>query len=138
MEKSLIIFKPDCMEKQLVGTVLNRFERAGFRIIACKMLSLTPELLRQHYSHIADRPFYPALEKFMGSRPVIAMALEGENAIAKVREMLGATDSRKADKGTIRNDFGVDNQINILHASDSPENGLIEIKRFFRDEEVFA
>lgn len=138
MEKTLIIFKPDCMEKKFVGTVLARFEKAGFDIIACKMLRLTHELLVQHYAHIADKPFYPGLEQFMSSAPVIAMALQGENAIARVREMLGATDSRKAAPGTIRSDFGVDNQVNILHASDSAENGLIEIKRFFKDEEVFA
>lgn len=138
MEKTLILFKPDCMEKKHVGTVLQRFERDGFEIIACKMLKLTPELLRQHYSHIADKPFYPGLEQFMGSAPVIAMALRADNAIARVREMLGATDSRKAAPGTIRADFGVDNQVNILHASDSVENGLLEISRFFKTEEVFA
>jgi len=138
MEKSLIIFKPDCVQKKLVGTVLTRFEQAGFRILACKMLQLQPELLRKHYSHIADKPFYPGLEAFMGSHPVIAMALEGDNAIARIREMLGATDSRKANKGTIRADFGVDNQVNILHASDSVENGLLEISRFFKPEEIFA
>ena len=138
MEKTLIIFKPDCMQKKHVGTILARFEQAGFEVIACKMLRLSSTQLRAHYSHIADKPFYPGLEQFMSSAPVIAMALRGDNAIARVREMLGATDSRKAAPGTIRADFGVDNQINILHASDSPENGLAEIARFFSSEEVFA
>lgn len=137
IEKTLIIFKPDCMQKKLVGTVLDRFERSGFEVVGCKMLRLTSPLLRQHYAHIADKPFYPGLEQFMGSHPVIAMALRGENAIARVREMLGATDSRKAAKGTIRADFGVDNQVNILHASDSVENGLAEISRFFTANELF-
>ncbi len=138
MEKTLIIFKPDCVQKKRVGTVLERFERAGFDIIAAKMARLQPALLRQHYAHIADKPFYPGLEAFMGSGPVIVMALKGENAIARVREMLGATDSRKAEKGSIRADFGVDNQVNILHASDSVENGLLEISRFFKPEELFG
>jgi len=137
MEKTLIIFKPDCMEKQLVGKVLDRFERAGFKIVACKMLSCSSALLREHYAHIADQPFYPALEQFMSSAPVIAMALQGENVVSKVRELLGPTDSRKAPKGTIRGDFGTDGRVNILHASDSPENGRIEIARFFKVGEVF-
>ncbi len=137
MEKTLIIFKPDCMEKQLVGTVLDRFERAGFKIVASKMLLCTPALLREHYAHIADQPFYPALEQFMSSGPVIAMALQGDKVITRVRELLGPTDSRKAPKGTIRGDFGTDGRVNILHASDSPENGRIEIARFFKPSEVF-
>ncbi len=137
MEKTLIIFKPDALEKRLVGTVLERFEREGFRIAACRMFRFTPALLREHYAHIAHQPFYPPLEQFMGSGPVIAMALEGDNAVVRVRELLGPTDSRKAAKGTIRGDFGTDNRVNILHASDSPENGLAEIARFFRPEEVF-
>ena len=137
MEKTLIVFKPDALEKHLVGTVLARFENTGFRIAACRMFRFTPELLKEHYAHIAHQPFYPPLEQFMSSAPVIAMALEGDNAVARVREMLGPTDSRKAAKGTIRGDFGTDNRVNILHASDSPENGLVEVARFFRPEDVF-
>lgn len=137
MEKTLIIFKPDCLEKQLVGKVLERFESVGLKIIACRMLRCTPELLQEHYAHIADQPFYPALEQFMSSAPVIAMALQGEKAVSRVRELLGPTDSRKAPKGTIRGDFGTDGRVNILHASDSPENGRIEIARFFKTSEVF-
>jgi nucleoside-diphosphate kinase len=137
MEKTLIIFKPDCMEKQLVGKVLDRFERAGLKVIACRMLRCTPELLREHYAHIANQPFYPALEQFMSSAPVIVMALQGQKAVSLVRDLLGPTDSRKAPKGTIRGDFGTDGRVNILHASDSPENGRIEIARFFKTGEVF-
>lgn len=137
MEKTLILFKPDCVEKGLVGTVLERFERSGLHIKACKMLRCTPELLRTHYAHIVHQPFYPPLEEFMLSSPVIAMALEGDGAIAKVRAMLGPTDSRKAPKGTIRGDFGTDGRVNILHASDSPENAALEIARFFSPAEVF-
>ncbi|MFA5264172.1 MAG: nucleoside-diphosphate kinase [Opitutaceae bacterium] len=137
MERTLIIFKPDCMEKRLIGKVLDRLERAGFKIIGCRMLRCTPELLRKHYAHVADRPFYPGLEKFMSSTPVIAMALQGDKVVSRLRELLGPTDSRKAPKGTIRGDFGTDNQVNVLHASDSPENGLIEIARFFKADELF-
>lgn len=138
MEKTLIIFKPDCVQNKLVGTVLDRFERAGFTIVACKMMQLTPAVLAEHYAHIADKPFYPPLVEFMLSSPVVVMALQGEDAVARVRAMLGPTDSRKAEKGTIRGDFGTDGRVNILHASDSPENGLAEIARFFKPEEVLA
>jgi nucleoside-diphosphate kinase len=102
------------------------------------MMRLTPELLRGHYAHVADRPFYPELERFMGSRPVIVMALEGRDAIARVREMLGPTDATKAPKGTIRGDFGTGTTANIVHASDSVENGGIEIARFFKPGEIFG
>jgi nucleoside-diphosphate kinase len=138
MQRTLIIFKPDCMEKKLAGTVLDRFERADFAILGIKMMRLTPELLRGHYAHVADRPFYPELERFMGSRPVIVMALEGRDAIARVREMLGPTDATKAPKGTIRGDFGTSATANVVHASDSVENGRIEIARFFKPGEIFG
>jgi len=137
MEKTFIIFKPDCMEKKHVGEVLSRFERAGFEIAGCKMMRLAPALLREHYAHVANLPFYPTLEKFMSSRPVIVAVLRGENAIARVRELLGPTDSTQAPKGTIRGDFGENKTINILHASDSPKTAEIEIARFFKPEEVF-
>lgn len=138
MEKTFIIFKPDCMEKRLVGTVLQRFEQAGFEVIACKMTRLSPALLREHYAHVADKPFYPEIEKFMGSRPVIMMALRGDRIVQKVRDLLGPTDSRKAAKGTIRGDFGTEMMKNVVHASDSVENGRIEIARFFKPDEIFG
>lgn len=138
MQKTLIIFKPDCMEKRHVGAVTDRFEKAGFTIIGCKMIRLTPALLRDHYAHVASKPFYPDIEKFMSSRPVVVMALQGADVVAKVRDLLGPTDSRKAAKGTIRGDFGADMMVNVVHASDSEENGRVEIARFFKPEEVFA
>lgn len=138
MEKSFIIFKPDCIGKGLVGTVLNRFEQAGFQIAACKMAQLDPALLRTHYAHIADKPFFPEVERFMGSRPVILMVLQGENVIERVRELLGPTDSAKAAKGTIRGDFGEDVMQNICHASDGPETAAAEIERFFERGEVYS
>jgi len=137
MQKTVVICKPDCMEKKLVGKVLNRFERAGFEIIACKMMQLTPAQMREHYAHIMSKPVFPTLVQFMSHRPVIAAVLRGENVIAKVRELLGPTDSTQAPKGTIRGDFGKDKTYNILHASDSPESAQIETARFFKPEDVF-
>ena len=138
MQKTLIIFKPDCMEKRLVGTVLSRFEQAGFDVIGCKLMRLTPALLREHYAHVASKPFYPEIEGFMSSRPVVVMALKGDNIVQRVRDLLGPTDSRKAAKGTIRGDFGTEMMKNVVHASDSEENGRIEIARFFKAEEILG
>jgi len=138
MQKTFVIFKPDCMEKRLVGTVLSRFEAAGFDVVGCKMVRLAPEVLREHYAHVADKPFYPEIEGFMSSRPVIVAALQGENIVQKVRDLLGPTDSRKAPKGTIRGDFGTDMMKNVVHASDSDENAKIELARFFKPEELVA
>jgi nucleoside-diphosphate kinase len=137
MQKTFVIFKPDCMEKRLVGTVLSRFEAAGFDIIGCKMALLSPALLREHYAHVADKPFYPEIEKFMHSRPVVMMALQGTNIVQRVRDLLGPTDSRKAAKGTIRGDFGTEMMKNVVHASDSVENAKAELARFFKPEELF-
>ena len=138
MQKTFVIFKPDCMEKRLVGAVLSRFEAAGFSIIGCKMAQLTPALLREHYAHVADKPFYPEIEQFMSSRPVVMVALQGENIVQQVRDLLGPTDSRKAAKGTIRGDFGTEMMKNVVHASDSDENAKLELARFFKAEELYA
>ena len=138
MERTLIIFKPDCMEKRHVGNVLDRFERAGFSIAGCKMVQLTAKVLREHYAHVAGLPFYPEIEKFMSSRPVIVMALEGHSVVRKVRELLGPTDSRKAPKGTIRGDFGTEMMRNVVHASDTIENAKIELARFFEPRDIFG
>jgi nucleoside-diphosphate kinase len=138
MQRTLIIFKPDCMEKRLVGTVLARFEAAGFDVIGCKLTRLAPAQLREHYAHVADKPFYPEIEGFMSSRPVIVMALKGDNIVQRVRDLLGPTDSRKAAKGTIRGDFGTEMMKNVVHASDSEENGRIEIARFFKADEILG
>jgi nucleoside-diphosphate kinase len=138
MQKTFVIFKPDAMEKRVVGTVLSRFEAAGFDVVGCKMTRLAPATLREHYAHVADKPFYPEIEKFMSSRPVILLALQGDNVVQKVRDLLGPTDSRKAAKGTIRGDFGTEMMKNVVHASDSDENAKIELARFFRTDELFA
>jgi len=137
MEKTLIILKPDCMEKRLAGKVLARFEEEGFSLSACKMIKLDEKLLRIHYAHHADKPFFPEICAFMSSTPVLVMVLEAENAIEKARELLGPTDSTIAPSGTIRGDMGESKMKNIAHASDSKEAAEAEVKRFFEPEELF-
>jgi len=137
-ETTLILFKPDAVEKNLAGQVLARFESAGFRIRGIKMMQLDDAILREHYSHVADKPFFPDIVSFMSRTPVIALALEGDDVINKVRDLLGPTNSKAAAAGTIRGDFGEDMMVNVCHASDSPEAAAAEIKRFFRDGEVFS
>jgi nucleoside-diphosphate kinase len=136
-ETTLILFKPDCMAKNLTGEVLKRYQDAGFTVRGIKMMSLSEDVLKEHYAHIADLPFFPEVQGFMQSSPVVALALAGENVIAKVRDLLGPTDSAAADKGTIRGDFGQDKMKNICHASDSVESAEAELKRFFQDGELF-
>lgn len=138
MERTLILCKPDCIDKNLSGEVLSRLEKAGLRLVAAKSMRLTPALLAEHYAHIKDRPFFPEIVEFMSSLPVLALILKGDNAVARVRDLLGPTDSRKAAKGTIRGDLGTDTMRNIAHASDSVENAEIEVRRFFRPEEIPA
>lgn len=142
LETSLILFKPDAVTKNLVGTVLARFENEGFRIRGIKMLALSDEILAEHYSHIADKPFFPDVRSFMQETPVVALALEGENAIAHVRDLLGPTDSKEAAAGTIRGDFGDksgDSKMrNICHASDSIAAASDELARFFKPGEIVA
>lgn len=138
MQRTLILLKPDAVEKKICGKVIARFEEAGLKISGIKMIRLAPSLLREHYAHIAEKPFYPEVEAFMSSLPVIAMVLEGEDVVAKVREMLGVTDSRKAAPGTLRAQFGKDQMVNVAHASDSPETAEKEVKRFFGEGELFA
>jgi nucleoside-diphosphate kinase len=137
METTLILLKPDCVTKRHCGEVLQRLENAGFRIRGCKMIRLSTELLREHYAHIAHKPFFHELEEFMQSSPVIALALEAEGVIDKVRALAGPTDARKAAPGTIRGDFGVDVMVNTVHASDSLESAKVELIRFFQPGELF-
>ena len=138
MEKTLILLKPDCLQNQVAGKVISRFEEKGYGIIATRMIQLDDALLREHYAHVADLPFFPEIAEFMSSRPVLAMILEGENIVQGVRDLLGPTDSTTAPGGTIRGDLGTDRMRNVVHASDSPENAQIEIDRFFSDQLVPA
>ena len=138
MEESLVLLKPDCLEGRKCGEVLKRFEEAGFEVYGVKMMRLSDEILQEHYAHLTNLPFFPEIQGFMQSSPVVAIALRGENAIAHIREMVGPTDSTVADKGTIRADFGQDKMQNVVHASDSIENGQAELKRFFGEDELFG
>ena len=138
MQTTLLLLKPDCIAGRKVGEVIKRFEDAGFQIRGCKMFAATPELLNEHYAHLLEKPFFPELATFMQATPVVALALAGENAVEKVRNIIGPTDSKKAEKGTVRGDYGVDVMFNIVHASDSLENAELELKRFFQPGELFA
>lgn len=141
-EKTLILFKPDCVRKNLSGIILQRLLGEGFRLRGLKMIQLNDAILREHYAHIIDlvvdgEPLFPKLSFFMQTSPVVALVLSGPGVISRVRSILGPTNSAKADKGTIRGDFGTNSMLNICHASDSPESAEVEIKRFFKPEEIF-
>ena len=138
MQRSLILLKPDCVKKSLVGQVISRLESAGYSIIASKVVQLDDALLHEHYSHVADLPFFPEIAEFMSSCPVIALVLEGEEVIQGVRDLIGPTDSTIAPKGTIRGDLGTDRMKNMVHASDSPESALAEINRFFEADQIVS
>lgn len=137
METTLVLLKPSCVQRQLIGEIVHRFERRGLRIAGMKMMMLDDAILREHYAHLVDRPFFPLLAASMKASPVVAMAIAGVEAVAVVRAMTGFTNGRKADPGTIRGDYAMSNQQNIVHASDSVENAAVELKRFFRPEEIF-
>lgn len=137
MEKTLILIKPNAIQRGLMGDIVTRFERKGLRIVGLKMMYLTDDLLKEHYAHLVERPFYPYLKASMQVAPVVACCLEGAEAVETVRLMVGVTNSRKALPGTIRGDFSMSGEQNVVHASDSIENALVEIKRFFRDDELF-
>ncbi len=136
METTLVILKPSAILHGYVGQIINRFQQKGLVIHGMKMMQLSDELLNEHYAHLVDRPFFPDLVKSMKASPVIVMALWGKDAVEVVRLMTGATNGRKALPGTIRGDFSVSGQENIIHASDSLENAEIELKRFFKPEEI--
>lgn len=138
MEKTLIILKPDAFERHKVGATIDRFEQVGFSIVAAKLMQLSPEKVREHYAHVAHLPFFPSIDEFMRSKPVLVMILAGESVIARTRLMAGPTDSTTAPAGTIRGDWGTDKMQNIVHASDSPEAAEVEIARFFQKSEILA
>jgi nucleoside-diphosphate kinase len=136
MERTLILFKPDCVQRRLVGRLLARFEDKGLNVIAMKMMRVTPELSKKHYAEHVNKPFYPGLESFITGGPIIAAVLEGLEVIRVVREMLGATSGLKAAAGTIRGDFSASRQMNLIHASDGPEAAQREIELYFKPEEL--
>lgn len=138
LQTTLVLCKPDAVKKQLIGTILQRFDKEGFRFAGIKMMQLDDAILHAHYAHIAHYDFFPTLLEFMQQTPVLVLAIEGNNAIERVRNLVGPTDSQQAPKGTIRGDFGESKMFNICHASDSPQSAAIELERFFHPQELFS
>jgi len=138
MERSLVLIKPDAMQRGLAGTIIGRLEGAGLKLVALKMLHMDRALAEQHYAIHRDKPFFKDLVTYIISTPIIASVFEGEGAVELIRKTMGATDPAKAESGTIRSDFGLDVQRNSTHASDSVENAEKEINIFFTDAEIFG
>lgn len=138
MERTLIILKPDALQRGLAGKIVTRFEEKGLQIVGMKMVLITEELAAQHYAPHKGKPFYDALVRFMTSSPVIVMALQGKGAIEICRKMMGATFGFKAEPGTIRGDFGVSSSFNLIHGSDSPESAKAELALWFKPEELIT
>lgn len=136
MEKTLVILKPSAVVRGIMGEIISRFERKGLIIIGMKMMRLSDELLKEHYAHLVDKPFFPSLVRSMQASPVVVLCVKGVDAVAVVRKMTGVTNGRNADTGTIRGDYSMSGQQNIVHASDTPENAEKEIRRFFDDGEI--
>lgn len=136
-EKTLVLIKPDALQRGLIGQIVARFERKGLKMVAMKMMALDEAVLREHYAHIADKPFFGGLAKFMQSTPVVAMCFEGLQVVDAVRKITGITKSREAEAGSIRGDFAMSIACNVIHASDSVEAAQAEVARFFTPEEVF-
>jgi nucleoside-diphosphate kinase len=136
-ERTMIIIKPDAMQRNLLGEVISRFEKKGLKIIGLKMMQLEDVLLDEHYAHHKDKPFFESLKKYMKSSPVVVLVLSGFNAVSATRLIVGPTRGYEADAGSIRGDFSISSQTNIVHASDSKEVAEVEIRRFFKPDELF-
>ena len=136
LERTLIILKPDAIQRGLCGEIIARFEKKGLQIVAAKMMKIPTQLAETHYEPHKGKPFYPGLVKFMTSSPVIVLALAGKDAIHIARKMMGATFGSKAEPGTIRGDLGVSNSFNLIHGSDAPESAQRELGLFFKPEEL--
>jgi nucleoside-diphosphate kinase len=137
LERTLVLIKPDAIERGLAGRILARFEEKGLRIAGIKFMRLGDELLNEHYSHLADKPFFAGIRRFMQQTPVIALCLEGLDAVETVRNLCGVTKARAAAPGTIRGDLAMSIQANLVHASDSLETASAEVPRFFNQSELF-
>ncbi len=138
METTLIILKPDAVQRGLMGRITARFEDKGLQVVGCKLMKISPQLAATHYEAHKGKPFYDGLVRFMTSAPVLVLALRGNGAITIARKMMGATFGSKAEPGTIRGDFGVSNSFNLIHGSDSPEAAERELKLFFKPDEVLV
>lgn len=137
MEKTLVILKPSCVKRSLVGEVIKRFEQKGLRLAGMKMMQLDDTILDEHYSHLKGLPFFDSVKQSMMSCPVVVQCWEGKNAVQVVRKLTGSTNGREASPGTIRGDFSMSAQENIVHSSDRPSTAIIELKRFFAEGEIF-
>ncbi len=135
-EQTLVLIKPDAIQRGLVGKIIDRFEIKGLKLLGMKMMALDEAVLREHYAHIADKPFYPGVEKFMKSTPVVAMCWGGLEVVDTVRRITGITKAREAEAGSIRGDFAMSVSCNVIHASDTIENALNEVARFFNKDEL--
>jgi len=138
MERTLVLIKPDAMQRGLAGAVISRLEKLGLKLVALKMLHPDKTLAQRHYAVHKDEPFYNDLVNYITSAPIAACVFEGDGAVETIRKAMGATDPAKAEKGTIRGDFGVDIEKNCVHGSDSPANAEVEIKLFFSPSELFG
>ncbi|MEZ6049482.1 MAG: nucleoside-diphosphate kinase [Planctomycetaceae bacterium] len=136
LERTLLLVKPDGVQRKLIGTIISRFEAKGLKIVGLKMLQVTPELSRQHYAEHVEKPFYPLLEEFITAAPVVAIAAQGVDAISVARTMMGSTNGREAAPGTIRGDYSQSRQMNLVHGSDSPEAAKRELAIYFKQEEL--
>jgi len=137
MQRTLLLIKPDAIQRGLIGQIITRFEQKGLKIVGIKFSKLSDSLLSEHYSHLADKPFFAGIRRFMQSTPVIAICLEGLDCVDTVRRLCGITKSREADPGTIRGDLAMSIQANLVHASDSLETANKEVARFFNESELF-
>ena len=137
-ERSLIIIKPDAIQRSIVGELITRFERKGLKIIGMKMMHLSDVVVEDHYAHIKDKPFFPRIKKFMTSAPVVVMVVAGMKAIDSIRIIVGPTKSYEAAAGTMRGDYALSMQSNVVHSSDSKESAEAEIARFFNDGEIVS
>lgn len=137
-ERTLVLIKPDAIQRGLIGQITSRFEIKGLKLVAAKMITLDEAVLREHYAHIADKPFFGGLAKFMQSTPVFAMCWEGLDVVDTVRRITGITKAREAEAGSIRGDFAMSVSCNVIHASDTVENAQLEVKRFFNPDEIFS
>lgn len=137
-ERTLVLLKPDALQRGLLGEIIHRFERRGLKLIGLKMMRLDEAILKEHYAHLKDKPFFKGIQDFMSSYPVAALAISGIKAVSIVRAMAGPTKGYDAPPGTIRGDFSVSTQSNLVHASDPAENPEAEVNRFFKPEELFS
>jgi len=137
MQRTVVLLKPDTLQRGLVGEIIHRFERKGLKIVGLKMMAVSDAILEEHYAHHKDKPFFDGLKKFMASAPVVCILVEGIDSIVVARKMAGATNSREAELGSIRGDFSMSTSANIIHVSDSEKSAREEETRFFRGDEVF-